>query len=206
MAVTPNYNWPIPVATDYVKDGWDAIADLGNAIDTTVAGLGTAGLSLVTASTFTSQSSVSINNCFTSTYTNYRIVFDISNVSLWAATLFRLRASGTDTTSGYSWAHNVAKSNATSTVYGSASGSYFVVVGANTNYPTFGVMDICAPQLARYTTMNHQYMGGDNVNWLAVMGGGQLVNTTQYDGFTIYPDSGSSNLTGTVRVYGYKNS
>lgn len=45
MAVTPNYNWPVPVATDYVKDGWEAISDLGNAIDTSlfsaVGGIGT---------------------------------------------------------------------------------------------------------------------------------------------------------------------
>ena len=36
MAVTPNYSWPIPVATDLVKDGYQAIADLGDAIDATV--------------------------------------------------------------------------------------------------------------------------------------------------------------------------
>lgn len=36
MATTTNNSWPIPVATDYVKDGWDAIADLGNGIDTSV--------------------------------------------------------------------------------------------------------------------------------------------------------------------------
>jgi hypothetical protein len=39
MAVTPNYGWPVPVATDYVKDGYAAIADLGDAIDATVFGL-----------------------------------------------------------------------------------------------------------------------------------------------------------------------
>jgi hypothetical protein len=38
MAVTPNYGWPVPVATDYVKDGYAAIADLGDAIDATVYG------------------------------------------------------------------------------------------------------------------------------------------------------------------------
>ena len=37
MGTTTNYGWPTPVATDYVTDGWDAIKDLGDAIDTTVA-------------------------------------------------------------------------------------------------------------------------------------------------------------------------
>jgi len=36
MAVTPNYSWPVPVDTDYVKDGAEAIKDLGDAIDATV--------------------------------------------------------------------------------------------------------------------------------------------------------------------------
>lgn len=34
---TQYYSLPVPVATDYVKDGWDAIADLGNAVDAAVA-------------------------------------------------------------------------------------------------------------------------------------------------------------------------
>lgn len=34
MAATSNNSWPIPISTDYVKNGWDAINDLGVAIDT----------------------------------------------------------------------------------------------------------------------------------------------------------------------------
>lgn len=37
MATTsPNYGWPEPTSSDFVKDGADAISDMGNAIDTTV--------------------------------------------------------------------------------------------------------------------------------------------------------------------------
>jgi hypothetical protein len=36
---TPNYGWPVPTSTDYVKDGATAIEALGDAIDTTVFGL-----------------------------------------------------------------------------------------------------------------------------------------------------------------------
>lgn len=36
MAATTNNAWPIPVSTDYVKNGYAAIDDLGNAIDTSV--------------------------------------------------------------------------------------------------------------------------------------------------------------------------
>lgn len=37
MPTTPNYAWPTPADTDYVKDGAAAIRSLGNAIDDTVA-------------------------------------------------------------------------------------------------------------------------------------------------------------------------
>ena len=33
---TPNYGWPVPTSTDYVKDGATAIEALGDAIDATV--------------------------------------------------------------------------------------------------------------------------------------------------------------------------
>lgn len=36
MAVTPTYSWPTPDDTDLVRDGAEAIRDLGDAIDTTV--------------------------------------------------------------------------------------------------------------------------------------------------------------------------
>lgn len=33
---TPNYGWPVPTSTDYVKDGAVAIENLGDAIDATI--------------------------------------------------------------------------------------------------------------------------------------------------------------------------
>lgn len=39
MATTPNYSWPTPDNTDLVRDGAEAIRDLGNAIDATLNGL-----------------------------------------------------------------------------------------------------------------------------------------------------------------------
>jgi hypothetical protein len=36
MATTPEYNWPTPNDSDFVKDGALAMRDLGDAIDATV--------------------------------------------------------------------------------------------------------------------------------------------------------------------------
>jgi hypothetical protein len=35
---TPNYGWPVPTSTDYVKDGATAIEALGDAVDATLGG------------------------------------------------------------------------------------------------------------------------------------------------------------------------
>ena len=36
MALSPNYSWPEPNDSDFVKNGADAIRDLGDAIDATL--------------------------------------------------------------------------------------------------------------------------------------------------------------------------
>lgn len=36
MALSPNYSWPEPDDTDLVKDGANAMRNLGDAIDSTV--------------------------------------------------------------------------------------------------------------------------------------------------------------------------
>jgi hypothetical protein len=36
MALSPNYSWPEPNDSDFVKNGADAMRDLGDAIDATL--------------------------------------------------------------------------------------------------------------------------------------------------------------------------
>jgi hypothetical protein len=56
MATTPTYSWPIPDNTDLVKDGAEAIRDLGNAIDTTISGTVLRILSTTKTDTFSTSS------------------------------------------------------------------------------------------------------------------------------------------------------
>ena len=64
MATTSNYSWPTPDDTDLVRDGAEAIRDLGNAIDATVAGIGSTILQVATA-TLTSDFSTTSNTAVT---------------------------------------------------------------------------------------------------------------------------------------------
>lgn len=62
MATTPNYSWPTPDDTDLVRDGAEAIRDLGDAIDNTVFNLPAPEAFTVLASGTLSGASVDITN------------------------------------------------------------------------------------------------------------------------------------------------
>jgi hypothetical protein len=100
---TTNNNWPTPVATDLVKDGWEAIKDLGDAIDTTlgVYAPSTPGLTLINTTSFSGVSSISLpTGTFSSTYDDYEIHLEISTSTATDYLGSRYRAAGSDISTG----------------------------------------------------------------------------------------------------------
>jgi hypothetical protein len=84
MSNTSAYGWNIPDDTDLVKNGALAIRTLGNAIDTSMnTALGTkkAGMVLLNTTSFSAVASQAINNVFSATYRNYRIVVNITQTT-----------------------------------------------------------------------------------------------------------------------------
>jgi hypothetical protein len=65
----------------------------------TVARTADVGMRFITSGTFTSQSSVSINNCFSSDYTNYKVVVGNITHSTTLVLRIRMRLAGTDSSS-----------------------------------------------------------------------------------------------------------
>jgi len=162
------------------------------------------GLVLINKTDFTAQSSVSINNCFSSTYDNYRIVANILNTDATSYDInFRLRASGTDATaSNYirlgdylTTAAGPTRDSGTATTVG---------LGATGSNGSGLTIDIFRPYVAEYTRIisNGFGLGSSTSNIYRYMVS-HSVNTA-YDGFTLYVSSGVG-LTGNIRVYGYKN-
>jgi len=196
MAVTPNYGWPVPVATDYVKNGYEAIADLGDAIDATVFGLGGSGLTLVSATTIgTAVSSVNVTSAFSATYDNYKIVI-AGGASTGLLTIgLRLGASSTQYWSGRAGvifttaaAQNVAENN---------TGIWANVGNARTSGLSANI-ELNSPFLARPTYISAP-VAGTSAAGVTV---GVHDVWTSYTDFTISLSSGS--LTGgTIYVYGY---
>lgn len=197
-ANTPIYGFPYPLSTDLVANYPALGQELAQDIEAVLPTVG--GLALVASQSFTSASTVSINNCFTSTYAHYRIVILVTASS--ASIVYgRMRAAGTDNTSANYHFQNI---NGQASTAGAARGSSqtFLVFGNPNSAASWASSDIFQPQLAAPTfyvcatgdsttsPRNWQYTGAHNVS-------------TAYDGISFVSDTG--NITGNVRIYGYRN-
>jgi hypothetical protein len=206
---TPNYGWDVPTSTDYVKDGATAIETLGDDIDASLYSITNGqdvGLSHIVTSSFSGASTHAVNNVFTSTYQNYRVMVNIDSVSGSNVQLsLRLRASGTDVTTNYRSSRIFL--SAASTVAGGQDPlgtDEFLITGANSTGQgtAVGAIDLFYPQETKtsgYLTTAHNYTGAISQTQLIM---GQLNNTTSYDGFNLLITSGT--ITGSVSVYGYR--
>jgi hypothetical protein len=207
---TTNNNWPTPVATDLVKDGWEAIKDLGDAIDTTlgVYAPSTPGLTLINTTSFSGAVSHSFGSdaapIFTSTYTNYRIILDNVNVATAnQGVLFRVRANTTDLTGAVYQNQGVSFSATTTSPGRTTSQTSFDLgsVGSGANETSAFVIDIMNPQTTNYTSIisNNMYLA-TGTGPLILFKSGYVSNQLQYNGFTIFC---SNNVSGNMSVYGY---
>jgi hypothetical protein len=209
MPNTTNYSFPTPADTDLVKNGADAIRDLGDAVDTAMnTALGTKkamGVLLSTVS-FSGVSSQSIGSdaspLFTSAYKNYRIFFSgKGSLATPTALRIRLRANITDSTAANYYFWQQYRSDTTGgTDYGAAqtSNTLGIVAGALRSH---AVIDISYPQLADYTALTALTFGiGASASDFSAIGGYHNLQTS-YNGITFFVGSGT--ITGEVSVYGY---
>ena len=158
----------------------------------------TPGLVFITSATASASATLNINSCFSSTYTNYRIIYNFTG-STTLELQMRLRLvttdySGTEYTDygygmGSGGAFNLQHVNTTQ----------FTIGYVNTTEPIWGSMDIYSPNVAVKTNFS-------NLSGIAasIYENGRVNQTTQYDGFSLLASTG--NITGTVKIYGYSNS
>jgi hypothetical protein len=167
----------------------------GSAVNGTVTAKGTV--------TFSGVTSVSINDVFSATYDNYKIIFKLEQPSGGTPNI-RLRVAGADNSTASSYGSNytyVALSG------GAASGNGY----SNDNYGTFdssanyqgssGEIDLFDVFTTNMTRMTFTHTGVDGANYYNWTGGINHNQTVSYTGFTIYPSTAT--FTGSVSVYGY---
>lgn len=166
----------------------------------------TPGLSLVTSGSFTSSSAVNINNCFSSTYMNYKIIFNFTNSDSGNRDVkARMRVSGSDATgSNYSYGQVGYRSDGASTYNtSSTNATYFDFGRANSGNKVSTTWEIFRPFQASPTVYWGGYSGDDNTSAFYNNGGGLHSVSTSYDGFSVFPTTG--NISGNYYIYGYKD-
>ena len=200
---TPNYGWTVPTSTDLVKDGATAIETLGDAIDASMnTALGTkkAGMVLLNTTSFSAVSSQSISDVFSTTYTNYLIVSEITADAFRTINL-RWRVSGADDSNANYAYQNISGSAGTISGSRSTGGTNVLFGYADSSGRAGYTHEIFNPFATQRTT----FIGRSPLFASTALENFSLVHayagTTSFTGFSLIPTAG--NITGTVSVYGY---
>ena len=198
---TPNYGWTVPTSTDLVKDGATAIETLGDAIDASMnTALGTkkAGMVLLNTTSFSAVASQSVNDVFSTTYDNYRILVSNITGSTNLSLQLRLRVGGADNSTASSYGY-LGVYATTSVLYSAANAaSLTTIANVGASHPASLVMDVFNPFKTTRTSF-HIVSRNDDNNYLNV--GGVHTQAVSYTGFSLISSTGT--MTGSVSVYGY---
>jgi hypothetical protein len=159
------------------------------------------GLTLINTTSFSGVASQSINDVFSATYTNYRILLRLSATSVTTNVFFRLRVAGADSTAGnyYYMANYFTSGGADVPVNGGGLTQWNLFQTATTAASHSDIL-ICAPFATNKVSATANTSA---VNATQVFGGawgGLFDLTTSFTGFSIIGESG--NLTGTIQVFG----
>ena len=205
MGNTANNNWPTPVATDLVKDGWEAIKDLGDAIDTTlgVYAPSTPGLTLINTTSFSGVASQSVNDVFSATYDNYRFILDIISTTSDNIIYMKMRSSGTDNSTNYYSMMNGVRSDGsafTQTENNVTTGFALTLCdSANSNQYGFNG-DLCRPFLSATTMVRGINNSSTSTGIPASQSGGGLhAVVASYTSLNLIASAG--NMTGSIKIY-----
>jgi hypothetical protein len=162
------------------------------------------GLTHVSTVNFTAQNAVNLDNLFTSAYDNYKIIFTLTH-SGSSGFYVQLRAGGS-TVAGTDYKYQTVRVTGTS-VSGLGSTSTnawpsFNSSGANRNENI--TINLYDPARAIQTVMDWSAWTWDGSQFGGMMWGFEGNNSVR-DGIRFTTDAGFT-LTGSVRIYGYRNS
>lgn len=156
------------------------------------------GLQYITSTTGTAASSLIIDNCFTSTYENYRILI-VGKTSADVYLKVQFRVGGVAAATNYTY--QIMSANSTSVAASQASaqtsGNFTPMETSDTNAAT---IDIYKPNVAIATgwqSFSIYNSATQSINFVC----GRHTTATAYDGLVITPASGT--VTATMYVYGY---
>jgi hypothetical protein len=161
------------------------------------------GLVLINTTSFSGVATQSINNVFSATYTNYKIIISCKTASSVNLFNLRLRASGTDnTSSNYYYATFGLDSSAASIALAKGDPTDSFRIGASGNDTSITEITISEPFTSNKTSYSQSSSLGSGTNEAHFeVGGGFFSGTTSFDGFTFFVPT--LNISGEVSVYGF---
>ena len=183
-----------------------ALSGLSQIVPTSVVkgASGTASVSAGGLVTISGTESISLNGIFTPVYDAYKVLIYLKSSSGSNRLQLRTRVGGADlTTATYrhvSFYTNSAVNSFSGLSQNSAdSVGILSYTGVQGNAIEF---DIFNPNITDYTHVRSTSSFSDSTNMFVINSAIVVNNTTSYDGFTLFPTA--ANITGTIRVYGYK--
>jgi hypothetical protein len=198
MGNTPIYGFPYPDPSDLVANYPAMGQELAEDIEAVLPTLG--GVTLI-ASTALTGSSVSVNDCFSATDANYRLIIRAVASAGTPDLNMRMRVSATDA-SGADYVHQ--RSTASSTTITGLRQTGLTSHFLDSFDTTGGVKSVDGfnPQLAVPTQFS--LLGGYGSTPVMLLGYGRHELSTAYTGFTLLASSGSFSTGSSVAVYGYQ--
>ena len=148
---------------------------------------------------FSAVTSLSLNGVFTSSYDNYMVTIRL-NSSASTDTLARLRIGGTDNSTASSYVYQSMNADGTTVNAARSTQTYWAWGRSQAVQRTGQTIYLFGPNLSQPTAMR-QVSANDASSARIYDTSGTHNQSTAYDGFTIYPNSG--NFTGLVTVFGF---
>jgi len=163
---------------------------------------GTASIGANGTVSFTSASAISLNDVFSATCKNYRVIVEAISAAGEVSAVLRFRVGGADET-GNSYSAAVRSLGSNGTRYdGTGSGTNKIFVGRiGGNGRSLLTIDIANPFVTQRTTTVSATAADGTTSFFSENGSGLLFNTTSYTGFTLIPEG--STFSGSLSVFGY---
>ena len=186
-----------PLTLAQYKEG--TLTKTGTNIWTFVA-ISAPGIDLISTTSFSAVTSLSLNNVFSATYENYRVVINHLPTIVQDSTI-RLRVAGADNSTASSYVIQRLVATGTTVAGVRTTDSSWAAWQQNTTRYNTTVMEFYRPFLAQTTNIQSFVTSSELSAYLAFYVGTHN-QATSYDGITLFSTSGT--MTGSVSVYGYK--
>jgi hypothetical protein len=159
------------------------------------------GTTLLATANFTTSASVTIDNVFSSRYANYLVVFACTSANANDQQLrIVLRAATVEPASNYYSALTYRSWLTGSTSVVTANNAAYGWIGGDSATHASSQFVLCNPNTTNRTTWQGVGVGANGTSG----GGGLQADNTAFDGIRI--TSAASQISGTLRIYGLRNS